>query len=45
MSLFIEDGEMNAETLMPSLAASILELLKLVSSGRCFRLIPDERKS
>ena len=42
VSLFIEDGEMNDVTLMPSLAASMLELLRLVSSGRGFRLIPVE---
>lgn len=42
VSLFNEDGKMNAVTLMPSLVASMLELLRLVSSGRGFRLIPVE---
>lgn len=36
------DNEVQTITLMPALASSLLELLRLVSSGRGFRMIPVE---
>lgn len=40
LSLALEGGEVQNVTLAPALAASLLELLRLVSSGRGFRMIP-----
>ena len=40
LSLALEDGEVQNLTLAPALAASLLEVLRLVSSGRGFRMIP-----
>ena len=40
LSLALEGGEVHNLTLAPSLAASLLEVLRLVSSGRGFRMIP-----
>ena len=42
LSLALNDGEVENVTLMPALAASLLEVLRLVSSGRGFRVIPVE---
>jgi excisionase family DNA binding protein len=36
------DGKLENVTLAPALAASLLEMLRLVSSGRGFRMIPVE---
>ena len=38
----MEGGKVQNVTLAPALAASLLELLRLVSSGRGFRMIPVE---
>ena len=38
----IESGEIQTVTLAPALTASLLEVLRLVSSGRGFRMIPVE---
>ena len=40
LSLALEGGEVQNLTLAPALAASLLEVLRLVSSGRGFRMIP-----
>lgn len=40
LSLALEGGDVQNVTLTPALAASLLELLRLVSSGRGFRMIP-----
>ncbi|MCY3995654.1 MAG: helix-turn-helix domain-containing protein [Rhodobacter sp.] len=40
LSLALEDGKTQTATLMPALVASLLEVLRLVSSGRGFRMIP-----
>ncbi len=40
LSLALEDGKTQTVTLMPALVASLLEVLRLVSSGRGFRMIP-----
>lgn len=40
LSLASEGGEVQNVTLAPALAASLLEVLRLVSSGRGFRMIP-----
>ena len=40
LSLALEGGEDQNVTLAPALAASLLEVLRLVSSGRGFRMIP-----
>ncbi|WP_299852690.1 helix-turn-helix domain-containing protein [uncultured Roseovarius sp.] len=42
LSLALESGEMQTVTLAPALTASLLEVLRLVSSGRGFRMIPVE---
>lgn len=42
VSFSIDDGETHTVTLMPALAASMLAVLRLVSSGRGFRMIPVE---
>ena len=42
LSLALEDGEVRTVTLAPALTASLLEVLRLVSSGRGFRMIPVE---
>lgn len=42
LSLAEEGGEVQTVTLAPALAASLLEVLRLVSSGRGFRMIPVE---
>ena len=40
LSLALEGGEVQNVTLAPALAAALLEMLRLVSSGRGFRMIP-----
>ncbi|KIC45474.1 helix-turn-helix domain-containing protein [Tateyamaria sp. ANG-S1] len=40
LSLALEGGDVQTVTLAPALAASLLEVLRLVSSGRGFRMIP-----
>ncbi|MEM9524146.1 MAG: excisionase family DNA-binding protein [Pseudomonadota bacterium] len=40
LSLALEGGDVQNVTLAPALAASLLEVLRLVSSGRGFRMIP-----
>lgn len=40
LSLSLEGGKVQNVTLAPALAASLLEVLRLVSSGRGFRMIP-----
>lgn len=40
LSLALEGGKVQNVTLAPALAASLLEVLRLVSSGRGFRMIP-----
>ena len=42
VSFSIDGGETHTVTLMPALAASMLSVLRLVSSGRGFRMIPVE---
>lgn len=42
LSLKLEGGELTTVTLTPPLAASFLEMLRLVSSGRGFRVVPVE---
>ncbi len=42
LSLALESGETQTVTLAPALTASLLEVLRLVSSGRGFRMIPVE---
>ncbi|MEO3416102.1 helix-turn-helix domain-containing protein [Roseovarius sp. CAU 1744] len=42
LSLALDSGEMQTVTLAPALTASLLEVLRLVSSGRGFRMIPVE---
>ncbi len=42
LSLAIESGGVQTVTLAPALTASLLEVLRLVSSGRGFRMIPVE---
>ena len=42
LSLALESGEVQAVTLAPALTASLLEVLRFVSSGRGFRMIPVE---
>lgn len=42
LSLALESGEVQTVTLAPALTASLLEVLRLVSSGRAFRMIPVE---
>jgi len=42
LSLALEHGKVRAVPLVPALAASLLEMLRLVSSGRGFRMIPIE---
>lgn len=42
LSLALESGEVQTVTLAPALTASLLEVLRLVSSGRGFRMIPVE---
>lgn len=42
VSFSIDDGETHTLTLMPALATSMLAVLRLVSSGRGFRMIPVE---
>lgn len=42
LSLALESGEVQTVTLAPALTASLLEVLRLVSSGRGFWLIPVE---
>lgn len=42
LSLALESGEMQTVTLAPALTASLMEVLRLVSSGRGFRMIPVE---
>lgn len=42
LSLALESGEVKTVTLAPALTASLLEVLRLVSSGRGFRMIPVE---
>lgn len=42
LSLALDDGKVESVTLTPALAASLLEVLRLVSSGRGFRMIPVE---
>ena len=42
LSLALEGGEVRTVTLAPALTASLLEVLRLVSSGRGFRMIPVE---
>ncbi len=42
LSLALESGEIQTVTLAPALTASLLEVLRLVSSGRGFRMIPVE---
>lgn len=41
-SLTFENGEAQTVTLAPALTASLLEVLRLVSSGHGFRVIPVE---
>ncbi|MDE0347287.1 MAG: helix-turn-helix domain-containing protein [Boseongicola sp.] len=42
LSLALDGGKAQSVTLTPALAASLLEVLRLVSSGRGFRMIPVE---
>lgn len=42
LSFALESGEVKTVTLAPALTASLLEVLRLVSSGRGFRMIPVE---
>ena len=42
LSLALESGEIQTVTLAPALTASLLEVMRLVSSGRGFRMIPVE---
>ncbi|TCS57248.1 excisionase family DNA binding protein [Primorskyibacter sedentarius] len=42
LSLALKSGEVQTVTLAPALTASLLEVLRLVSSGRGFRMIPVE---
>ena len=42
LSLKLEGGELTTVTLTAPLAASFLEMLRLVSSGRGFRMVPVE---
>ena len=42
LSLALDGGEVQNVTLAPALAASLLEVLRLVSSGRGFLMIPVE---
>lgn len=42
LSLALKGGEVRTVTLAPALTASLLEVLRLVSSGRGFRMIPVE---
>lgn len=42
LSLMLEGGELTTVTLTPRMAASLLEMLRLVSSGRGFRVVPVE---
>jgi excisionase family DNA binding protein len=42
LSLALESGEVQTVTLAPALTASLLEMFRLVSSGRGFRMIPVE---
>ena len=42
LSLALDSGKAQSVTLTPALAASLLEVLRLVSSGRGFRMIPVE---
>lgn len=42
LSLALEGGNVQNVTLAPALTASLLEVLRLVSSGRGFRMIPVE---
>ena len=42
LSLTFENGEVQDVTLTPALAASLLDVLRLVSSGRGFRMVPVE---
>ena len=42
LSLALDNGRVETVTLTPALAASLLEVLRLVSSGRGFRMIPVE---
>ena len=39
LALALEGGEVQTVTLAPALTASLLEVLRLVSSGRGFRMI------
>ena len=42
LSLAFNDGETRSITLMPSLTETLLDLLRLISSGRGFRIMPVE---
>lgn len=42
LSLAFNDGETRAITLMPSLTDTLLDILRLISSGRGFRMMPVE---
>ena len=42
LSLALKNGELATVTLTPPLAASLLEMLRLVSSGLGFRMVPVE---
>ncbi len=42
LALALEGGEVQTATLAPALTASLLEVLRLVSSGRGFRMTPAE---
>jgi len=42
LALAFNDGETRAITLMPSLTDTLLDILRLISSGRGFRMMPVE---
>ena len=42
LSLAVNDNEVRTVTLLPALTESLLEVLRLISSGRGFRMIPVE---
>lgn len=42
LSLAVDGGEVRTITLMPALTETLLDILRLISSGRGFRMIPVE---
>ena len=42
LSLAVNDNDVRTVTLLPALTESLLEVLRLISSGRGFRMIPVE---